>query len=137
MEGLTGPATPMPPGFVLDDVVRHAREGPLARVAATAADMFNYLIDDSALDQVQVPVELVWGDADDLMTMEYAQRLMDGLPAARLHPVHGCGHAPQRECPDRFLEALGAALAQPPPEPATAPSAGMGEAAAETGDAAR
>ncbi len=47
-----------------------------------------------------VPVELVWGDADGCLTLDYAQRMLDGLPRARLHPVHGCGHVPQRECPD-------------------------------------
>jgi pimeloyl-ACP methyl ester carboxylesterase len=63
-----------------------------------------------------VPVELVWGDSDDLMTLDYAQRLLDGLPRARLHTVHGCGHVPHRECPDQTLEAIETALAMPPPE---------------------
>jgi len=39
------------------------------------------------------------------------------LPRARLHPIKGCGHVPQRECPLRFLDALKTALAEPPPEP--------------------
>ena len=63
-----------------------------------------------------VPVELVWGDGDELWTLEVAQRLLDGLPRARLHPVHGCGHLPHRECPDKTLEVLKAALAMPPSE---------------------
>ncbi len=44
------------------------------------------------------------------------QRLLDGLPRARLHPVHGCGHVPHRECPDKVIEVLRSALAMPPPE---------------------
>ncbi len=68
---------------------------------------------DGRLNEVTVPVELVWGDADGLLTLEYAQRLLDGLPRARLHTVHGCGHVPQRECPDKTLEALQTALALP------------------------
>jgi pimeloyl-ACP methyl ester carboxylesterase len=67
----------------------------------------------------------VWGDADGLLTLDYAQRLLDGLPRARLHVVHGCGHLPQRECPDKTLAAIEAALAMPPPEMKT------GEDAAE------
>ena len=63
----------------------------------------------------QVPVELVWGEEDGLMTMAYAERMLARLPAARLHPVTGCGHVPQRECPDRVLKVLDAALALPPP----------------------
>ena len=114
MQLLMGPATPPVPGFVLDDIVRWAHRGPVGRLAATAGEMAEYVLD-GKLDRVRVPVDLVWGDADGLMDLDYAQRLLDGLPAARLTTVHGCGHVPQRECPDRFLKALTQALAQPAP----------------------
>jgi pimeloyl-ACP methyl ester carboxylesterase len=115
MKALMGPATPPVPDFVLDDVIRHARVGPAARFLQTLDEWGPYLLD-GRLGEVVVPVELVWGDADDLWTLEVAQRLLDGLPRARLHPVHGCGHVPHRECPDRTLKAIQAALAMPPPE---------------------
>jgi pimeloyl-ACP methyl ester carboxylesterase len=115
MKGLMGPATPPVPDFVLDDVIRHARVGPAGRLALTAGDMGPYLLD-GRLDEVTVPVELVWGDADGLLTRDYAQRLLDGLPRARLHPVHGCGHIPERECPDKTLEVMEEALAMAPVE---------------------
>ncbi|MBD3857176.1 MAG: alpha/beta fold hydrolase [Acidobacteria bacterium] len=86
MKALMGPATLPLPDFVLDDVIRHARVGPAGRFG------------------------------DDLWTLDVAQRLLDGLPRARLHTVHGCGHVPHRECPDKTLDALQAALALPPPE---------------------
>jgi hypothetical protein len=38
------------------------------------------------------------------------------LPRARLHPVHGCGHIPERECPDKTLEVMEEALATAPVE---------------------
>jgi len=117
MKGLMGPATPPVPDFVLDDVIRHARVGPAGRMAQTVDGMESYLLD-GRLDAVTVPVELVWGDADGLLTLDYAQRLLDGLPRARLHVVHGCGHIPQRECPDKTLEAIQSALAMPPAEAA-------------------
>jgi pimeloyl-ACP methyl ester carboxylesterase len=122
MKALMGPATPPIPDFVLDDVIRHARVGPAGRLAQTAGDMGAYLLD-GRLGEIEVPVELVWGDADGLLTLDYAQRLLDGLPRARLHTVHGCGHVPQRECPDQTLEALQAALAMAPVEPAVAEEA--------------
>jgi pimeloyl-ACP methyl ester carboxylesterase len=119
MKGLMGPATLPLPDFVLDDVIRHAREGPAGRLAGRLADASEaiepYLLN-GRLNEVLVPVELVWGDADQLLTLEYAQRLRDGLPRARLHIVKGCGHVPQRECPDKTLEAIRTALAMPPPE---------------------
>ena len=118
MKALMGPATLPFPGFVLDDVIRWSRVGPAGRLAgrlADAGDQINaYLLDDR-LHEVVVPVELVWGDADGLFTLDYAQRLLDGLPRARLHAVHGCGHVPHRECPDKVIEVLQSALAMPPP----------------------
>jgi pimeloyl-ACP methyl ester carboxylesterase len=120
MRGLLGPNTPMPPGFVLDDVMRHARTGPAARIAETAADMGPYLLD-GRLGEVTVPADLVWGDGDQLLTLEYANRMLEGLPAARLSVVKGCGHLPQRECPDRFLEVFRKVMAQPSPSPRLEP----------------
>lgn len=119
MKALMGPATLPLPGFVLDDVVRWSRVGPAGRLAAglvDAGDEIDVYLLDGRLDEVEVPVELVWGDSDGLFTMDYAQRLLDGLPRARLHPVHGCGHVPHRECPDKTAEAIEGALAMPPPE---------------------
>jgi len=74
-----------------------------------------YLLD-GRLEEIEVPVDLVWGDADGLFTMDYARRLLDGLPRARLYAVEGCGHVPQRECPDKTLAALRGVLAAPPSE---------------------
>ena len=115
MKGLMGPASPQIPGYVLDDIVRRTPGGPAARFASTAGEMGAYLLD-GKLGEVTVPVDLVWGDADRLLTIDYAQRIVDGLPRARLHPVHGCGHVPQRECPLKFLDVLKGALELDPPE---------------------
>jgi len=120
MKALMGPATLPLPGFVLDDVIRWSRVGPAGRLAgrlADAGDEIDAYLLDGRLHEVVVPVELVWGDADGLFTLDYAQRLLDGLPRARLNPVHGCGHVPHRECPDKVIEVLQSALAMPPPEP--------------------
>jgi pimeloyl-ACP methyl ester carboxylesterase len=115
MKALMGPATLPVPDFVLDDIIRHARVGPAGRLAQTVDEMDAYLLD-GRLDEVVVPVELVWGDGDDLWTLDIAQVLLDGLPRARLHTVHGCGHLSHRECPDKTAEAIEKALAMPPPE---------------------
>jgi pimeloyl-ACP methyl ester carboxylesterase len=117
MKALLGPNTVLPPDFVLDDVVRQAKVGPAARLAQGLPHVgpeLETIVLNGRLGLVTVPVELVWGDADELFTMSYAERLLEGLPAARLHPVKDCGHLPHRECPERLLAALTAALAEAP-----------------------
>ncbi|MCU0303767.1 MAG: alpha/beta hydrolase [Thermoanaerobaculales bacterium] len=134
LRALMGPTSPPVPGYVLDDIVRRTAGGPAARFASTADELGAYLLDDR-LGEIGVPVELLWGDADRLLTLDYGQRVADGLARGRLHPIAGCGHVPQRECPTAFLEALEAALAAPPAEPRPDPVAGDGSpaAAAEAG----
>jgi 3-oxoadipate enol-lactonase len=124
MKGLMGPNTLLPPNFVLDDIVRNMNSGPAARLAqrlVASGDQVESVLLTNRLDQVQVPVDLVWGDADELMTVAYAQEVLDGLPAARMAIIKDCGHVPHRECPDRFLKVLNEALALPPPAPAPEP----------------
>lgn len=113
MEEIRDPASPKVPGFVLLDVVRQARSGPLSRLVP--AEMVPYLLD-GKLDSLRVPVDLLWGASDRMVPLAYAERLRAGLPAARLTTVERCGHVPQVECAERFAEALAKILAAPAPE---------------------
>jgi pimeloyl-ACP methyl ester carboxylesterase len=105
------------PGFVLDDVVRQAQTGPLARLAQTAGEMGQYVLD-GRLGEIRAPVDLIWGESDKLFSLSYARRMMVQLPAARLTTIPGCGHVPSQECPSRFGSALSDVLTMPPPLPA-------------------
>ena len=105
MEGLMGPGSKSIPDMVLDDIVRRVPNGPAARVAMTADQMGDFFLDDR-LGEVTTPVDLVWGLADQLLPLEYAEELRDGLPAARLTTIPDCGHIPERECPVPVVEAL-------------------------------
>ena len=93
------------PGFVLDDLVRAARVGPLARFAATAETMEGFILD-GHLGEIAAPVDLIWGESDKVMPLDYARRMMAELPRARLMTVPSCGHVPHVECPNAFLAAL-------------------------------
>jgi pimeloyl-ACP methyl ester carboxylesterase len=115
-DALTDPGSPRVPDFVLDDVVRQARVGPLGRLASTSEDMRNYLLE-GRLNELTVPVDLLWGGADRLLPLEYASKMEAGLPAARLTVIPRCGHVPQQECPASFIAALEKILEQPPPGP--------------------
>lgn len=109
---LRDPASPPIPGFVLDDIVRTARTGPIARLFA-AKDLPSFLLD-GQLGTIETPVDLVWGESDGLVPVTYANRMLSQLPNARLTTLRACGHAPQQECPAQLLSALEKALAAPP-----------------------
>jgi pimeloyl-ACP methyl ester carboxylesterase len=85
--------------------------GSLARFIL--ADMEPYLMD-GRLAEITVPVDLVWGESDGLIPLEYARKLEQELPRARLTTISGCGHIPQLECPERLQEVLQAVLGREP-----------------------
>lgn len=121
MQLVRDPGSPPIPGFVLDDVVREAQQGPIGRLSQSAADMQQYLLDDR-LKEFKVPVDILWGEADQLLGSAYAKRLEEGLPAARLTLLSRCGHVPQRECPVTFATKLAQLLKDPPSAPLGAPA---------------
>lgn len=114
------------PGFILDDIVDQVPSGPAPRLFESfqEADLM-----DEKLADIAVPVDVVWGDRDGLMPLSFARRFEADLPRARLHVLEGCAHAPQRACPDVFIDLLAEVLASdpppgsppPPPRPATDP----------------
>jgi len=106
---LRDPGSPAVPGFVLRDIVRQATRGPLARFAATAETMAQWTLD-GRLAELEPPVTLIWGLSDQVMPLDYAQRMVAELPAARLVTLDRCGHVPQVECPEKLLAALLPAL---------------------------
>lgn len=114
MTQLRDPASAAIPGYVLDDVVRRANTGPIARLAQTAAQMGQFLLE-GRLGEIVTPVDLLWGESDKVMSVAYARRMMAGLPASRLTTLPACGHVPQVECPSRFEAALADVLTSAPP----------------------
>jgi len=117
MTQLRDPGAEPVPGFVLDNVVREAQTGPIARLYQTAGEMGRYVLE-GRLSEIKAPVDLIWGESDKLFSIAYARRMLAQLPAARLTTIPGCGHVPQQECPARFASALSDVLTMPPPLPA-------------------
>lgn len=108
------PSSPQTPGFVLDDFVRRTRTGALGQLMANRADFDSHYFLDGQMSKVTVPVDLLWGESDRLVPVDYAQRMLKELPNARLTRIPRCGHVPQIECPGEFVQALQHLLAQPP-----------------------
>lgn len=100
------------PDYVLDDIVREAQTGPLMRLSQTADEMPRYLLE-GKLNEIAVPVNLVWGESDHVLSLDYAKKMESQLPNAQLVTLKHCGHAPQLECPKAFTAALIEALQSP------------------------
>jgi pimeloyl-ACP methyl ester carboxylesterase len=100
------PSTAPLPDAVVDDMVRVARDGSIARFIATEAGMAPWIMTEAQLRELKVPVRLIWGASDRLVPLEYAYRIQAALPDAELSVIEACGHVPQQEAPERFLAAL-------------------------------
>ncbi|HEX9798870.1 MAG TPA: alpha/beta hydrolase [Thermoanaerobaculia bacterium] len=122
MSKLRDPASPPLPEWILDDIVRRTPSGATTRMMRDLPGLVGHLLV-GRLGEVSTPVDLLWGESDQLMTLAYAERMASQLPSARLTRIARCGHVPQVECPERFRAALADLLAAPPPIPdeATAP----------------
>lgn len=123
---LRDPASPPIPGFVLDDIVRRAAAGPIGRLMADVPEMERHLLD-GRLGEIQVPVDILWGESDRYLPLSYARRMEAELPRARLTVLPACGHVPHNECPERFAALLAEVLASPPPAAAGIEGAPGGE----------
>lgn len=72
-------------------------------------EMFASLLDyddTTELTRIEVPVSLVWGEADALVPRQMQDRLVDSLPRAELTVYAGVGHTPRWERPRRFAQEL-------------------------------
>jgi pimeloyl-ACP methyl ester carboxylesterase len=55
---------------------------------------------------LDVPVLIVAGDDDRVVGTETLRELGRALPDATYFEIEQCGHIPQEECPDEFVEAV-------------------------------
>lgn len=58
------------------------------------------------LGEISVPVLVITGDDDRLVPPDQSRRLAQALPYARLVLLPACGHVPQEECPEAFMQAV-------------------------------
>ena len=56
------------------------------------------------LASIRVPVLLIWGDKDRMVTHQGARHVLEALPSAVYVELAGCGHCPQLEDPERLSE---------------------------------
>jgi pimeloyl-ACP methyl ester carboxylesterase len=58
------------------------------------------------LGELAMPVLIVTGDDDRIVPTESSIQLSKEIPGAHLVVFNACGHVPQEECPDQFMDAL-------------------------------
>ncbi len=56
------------------------------------------------LKEIKVPVLLLWGEDDQVTTMQVAEQFHKNLPNSELVSIKNCGHAPMIEYPEWFAE---------------------------------
>jgi pimeloyl-ACP methyl ester carboxylesterase len=66
--------------------------------------MSSYLLD--RLPEIKCPTLLIWGEKDLVLPVEQAQQALAKLLHGELKVIPGCGHAPQLECGEQFLDAI-------------------------------
>lgn len=62
------------------------------------------------LHTLTMPVRIVWGADDQWQLVDYARRLADDIPRARLRLLDGAGHFPMEDCPERVSTEILAGL---------------------------
>jgi pimeloyl-ACP methyl ester carboxylesterase len=63
---------------------------------------------EAELPRIRCPVLAIQGHDDQYGTMEQLDRIARGVPHARLLKLEQCGHAPQRDQPERVMAAIAA-----------------------------
>ena len=84
----------------------HRDRRAVARILATGRRLLPELTFPFRLERVGVPVLLVWGDRDRMVTHHGARHVTRALPDAEYVLLEGCGHCPQVERAERLAELL-------------------------------
>jgi len=96
----------LPAGVVASFTSHHRDRAALARYLATGRRLLPELQDCFELSRIRCPVLLVWGERDRMVSHRGSQRVLDALPDTEYVLLPGCGHCPQVEEPERFVELL-------------------------------
>jgi pimeloyl-ACP methyl ester carboxylesterase len=94
------------PAVISTFCAHHRDKATVARYLDTARRLIRELRAPFQLHDIRSRVLIVWGDRDRLVFHRGAERILDAVPGARLELLHGIGHCPQVEVPERFTELL-------------------------------
>ncbi len=95
-----------PPEMIAAFSQHHRSTRDVRRFLATGRRMLPELVDPFDLEAIRVPIMLVWGDRDRMVTHRGARHLQAAHPGLRYELLHDVGHCPQLEVPDRVAALL-------------------------------
>ena len=104
---VAGTAGPELPASFVDDMVEEVLKVPARVWQQTFGALLEY-DDTDELEGIEAPVQLMWGDADDLVGREMQDTLAARMPGAELVVLPGIGHAPHCEDPARVAREVAA-----------------------------
>ncbi|HEU4657228.1 MAG TPA: alpha/beta fold hydrolase [Capillimicrobium sp.] len=79
----------------------HADPRTVARILDTGRRLLPELADPFRLEEISVPVLLIWGDRDRMVPHRGARRVLDAQPDTEVVLLEGVGHCPQVEAAER------------------------------------
>ena len=66
-------------------------------IAFTKSGGYNFLSD--KISQINQPTLIIWGDTDQILGTQDAERFKDAIPTSQLRWIQNCGHVPHLEQP--------------------------------------
>lgn len=60
----------------------------------------------SRVQQLRVPVLIIWGNEDTIFPLAHASRIVQMLPHARLCPLERCGHWSPLDAPEEVAQCI-------------------------------
>lgn len=92
------------PEFVWKALVRRVEKGTTAQVAQAQTEEDGL---DSRLFSIRTPSLMLWGKQDRVLPLSYGYQMRSLMPGGVLwREVEGCGHLPQKECPQEVVQAI-------------------------------
>lgn len=84
----------------------HRSPRDLRRYLATGRRMLPELVNPFDLDAITVPVMLIWGERDRMVTHRGSRHLLQAKPQTRFELLSEVGHCPQLEVPETIVGLL-------------------------------
>jgi pimeloyl-ACP methyl ester carboxylesterase len=101
MRAVHGPETKTPDDVL--DALLARKDPPLSRLALP--DVVQHLVDARVKD-LKVPVSIVWGRDDGILSLAYAKALHERIAGSTLSIIDGAAHIPHRQQPEKFVQCL-------------------------------